>query len=279
MSTTDGRRRRGGNKKKEIKQPVLEDEAKPVTDVSTLSLKSEATAKTIDNNASFSPPSSSNSSTSSKIKEIALYVPKGRKILNEMKQKNLKSEASVNCKVASDIPDTCTRTGSDISDISEGRKGTTDASDKVEGKNILDAGECEQIKPHNVESALSSSTKKLTIEDKSYVPRIADDEFFFGRISDDELLLCCFTVKGIPRDFNENSKNSLTNFFLERGGSASWLPSGECILVFKNEALANSALASWNKSSMLYRAHRFNSLTDCREDFLKGIFYLFIRIV
>ena len=130
-------------------------------------------------------------------KVVEIYIPKGRKLLNEQKQKE-KSQS---------VP-TVESTGGTK------KKG----SSKKSGREDSETG-C---------SEAATCAKKSCTEEKVYVPRsIKEDEFFYGKLSDDDLLLCCLVLRGAPADLNDGARSSCIDFFLQRGASATWRPSGK----------------------------------------------------
>ena len=132
-----------------------------------------------------------------KDKIVEIYIPKGRKLLNEQKQKE-KSQS---------VP-TVESTGGTK------KKG----SSKKSGREDSETG-C---------SEAATCAKKSCTEEKVYVPRsIKEDEFFYGKLSDDDLLLCCLVLRGAPADLNDGARSSCIDFFLQRGASATWRPSGK----------------------------------------------------
>lgn len=126
-------------------------------------------------------------------KVVEIYIPKGRKLLNEQKQKE-KSQS---------VP---------VESIGGTKK---KGSSKKSGR-------------EDSESGCSEAAKKSCTEEKLYVPRIIkEDEFFYGKLSDDDLLLCCLVLRGAPADLNDGARSSCIDFFLQRGASATWRPSGK----------------------------------------------------
>lgn len=138
-----------------------------------------------------SPQTGSTTAAPKRDKPFELYIPKGRKLLNEQKQKEK------------------------IVPVESTKK---KVSSKKSGREDSDAGSSEA----------ATSAKKSCTEEKLYVPRIIkEDEFFYGKLSDDDLLLCCLVLKGVPADLNDGARSSCIEFFLQRGASATWRPSGK----------------------------------------------------
>ena len=139
--------------------------------------------------------------TPKKDKAFEFYIPKGRKLLNEQKQNKERC-----------VP-------MEGNNNNNNRKGNRKKSVREDS----------EVCAESAIEALKIAKKSCT-EEKAYVPRIKDDEFFYGRLSDDDLLLCCLVMRGVSADLNDGARSNCIDFFLQRGAYATWRKSGEHVL-------------------------------------------------
>lgn len=170
-------------------------------------------------------------------KEIELYVPKGRKMLNEKKVIQRKSEL----------------------EEMKSTHGTHSVTN-------------DSLKYENLGNSKSPDTTKVEwngrLEEKQYVPRIEDDEYFFGKLTDEKILLCCVIIDGFPSDISELVKNNTADYFIQRGALIQWRNASECVIVFRNERLLEASLSGW--SNGICRTYRFSDKSENKDEILRS---------
>mmetsp|Transcript_14712 Transcript_14712/g.20167 ORF Transcript_14712/g.20167 Transcript_14712/m.20167 type:complete len:300 (+) Transcript_14712:26-925(+) len=184
-------------------------------------------------------------------KQIELYVPKGRKLLNEQSSKLVINR------------------NEDKVELCEQREPMTNESSPNEDKDVKLSEQRECTKETLPTVSIKSSTKTKISDEKTYVPHIEDDEFFFGKVSDDQLLSCSLLLNGYRNDISDSIRGKSLEYFIQKGASYVWRCKDECVLLFKSEKLVDIALSGWSSNGS-YRVQRFNPASDDREDVLKA---------
>lgn len=110
----------------------------------------------------------------------------------------------------------------------------------------------------------------------SYVPVVEDDQFFFDSVSDDRLLVCCLLIMGFPTDTSDIMKQQLIDSYVTNYGAVSkWCSLSECLLIFRNESNAASALITL-KNTSISNAFRLADIHQNLEEYLQSSNNIFL---
>lgn len=160
----------------------------------------------------------------------AIYVPRGRRELNEKKELEEKLKREEETK----------RPASDM-EISSDHSSPARKALRTNNRWILDEADSVSKEP------ASSSSRYY----QPYQPPKIDDSEFLTLIDDDKLASSCLIITGIPIDMSDAGKSRVVEQYQQAGGVLRWI-GNVAIVAFTNESIASRALKSNNKS--MYRA-------------------------
>lgn len=147
-----------------------------------------------------------------------IYVPKGRRELNERKALESSATKELNAPQNSILPKAVTKRPAETSLV---------YSERIPPTTELEDGEYKDIK-----------------------------------ISDDTLISCCLVLGGLPTELSEIAKMNIILQYLDKGATAKWISSGECLLVFKSGRLATSALSS--KRNSIFKVSQLKDISSSK---------------
>jgi hypothetical protein len=189
------------------------------------------------------------------VTERTLYVPRGRRELNE--KKKIDEERTINSPSQNTSSKEAGNKKSDEATLSK------EQEDLMERRRLAFFSEPERTaapssssanysRDDNNERYTKSSVRDLT--DTVEKLQIDDDEFR-DFISDEKLATFCLIIESLPFDLTDVNKQQIIRPYEEAGGLSSWITPRDCLLVYLNEPQAR-------RGQSVRCTHRAKSLED-----------------
>ena len=207
--------------------------------------------------------SSSTENTKAKSKEVvrgAVYVPKGRRELNEKKAVDLP------------VPPT------ESADLNDG----TSTIAKLPSAPVTNSGFSVGVSlPSQKAKVVESSGRTSPPRSKTYSSW--DDSSEDERTSssntkaptpvvpiEDTILQCTLVLSGVPTDMSELARSNITRTYADKGATIKWTSNNECLLMFKTEKAAMQMVPSSGAS--IFRVIRLQDMSGAlKEDLVSGV--------
>lgn len=211
-------------------------------------------------------PSSSAAKTSSKPKEVvrgAVYVPKGRRELNEKKAIELPAPPAETTQSQEDANKSMPLSAPQIafSGLSAGVS-LPPQKIKAQSDRISSPPRSKTYSSWDDSSdEETSSNSNNTNSSKTPAPTSVSLE--------DTILQCTLVLSGVPSDMSDLARNNITRAYADKGATIKWTSTNECLLMFKTERAAMQMMSGNNAS--IFRVIRLQDVpASQREEFIAG---------
>ena len=232
-------------------KPISTSSSATEQEKSTQSLVTSVNNIDLDNNHTNTTNNTSKEEIS-KPKEIprGIYIPKGRRELNEKKEQE-----------PPQLP------------VETTNKTTSNHTTPLDDNNINQKETIKEFKAINLPPSSSAAVNKpkltpYTKWDDSSEEEQEEEEYIAPLTQEEIILNSCLLLTGVPNEMSEIARSNIVRNYQDKGATVRWYSATECILVFKNERAAVGSIPSAGAS--IFRVIRLKDVpvTTARADMI-----------